>query len=300
MKIKNLVLGMLSMIFLIGLCSIVYGGSADVPTPTLTTPAAGDTLIEGGLINITFGVADANDIGTNVTACALFGRATDTANSSWVTIINISNSSLADDSNNANWGDLNFSLGLTNASLEDSANWQLYAVCYNDSAQSADSTINTVYSDRTVPQTPTTSHTSATVFENGDTITYTVVGANTTGCRIAFLQNGEPPRSSGSNTYAMTHSANSCTYPVATSSPSDGIYDVYVRATDGTNITYSTRLDFSIEAFGRASKDIIGVEQIGEEVGKQQITTTQIFFWGGLFVIGYLFFFTDVLYKKKK
>lgn len=293
---KKLILLMaLISIFLIG----VVGAVTDAPV--MSVPATGGVVGEDGLINVSFA---SNLDGNDTAACAVFIMSASTANSSWSLLINITNSSNDDNDQEAMWGDLNATLGVEFV-VEPSNNYQVYPECYNSTSQGdaggsrVGSTVTGVIFDRgDVPPAPTTSHTAQTIFANGDTITYTVDGANTTGCKIAFLANGQPPRATGSNVFAMTHSGDSCTYSVAIGAPSDGIYNVYVQASDGTNTSFSSRLDFNIEAFGEQSRDTVDVSQVGVEVVKKDNKLTTIF-WIFAAVGAFLFFFTDVFKKKK-
>ena len=114
--------------------------------------------------------------------------------------------------------------------------------------------------DRTKPQVPTTAHSANTEFTDvsgSNIITYDVIGANVTSCRIAFLVGDSSPRFSGSNTFAMVHSGNTCKYTVTKSTIPDSTYKTYIRASDGTNTSISTVRDFKIKTLEGVAEDDI-------------------------------------------
>lgn len=280
------------LMFLIGLFLIGLVNAGNINTPTVTTPAASGTLSGGGLVNISF----AGNDGSNVTWCSFQVMSSSTANSSWSTVVNISNSSAADDSNNANWGDLNWTLtsDITAIIVEDSNDYSARAVCYNGSDNTTSATVTSVTIDRTKPQTPTTAHADETEFDDvtTKTITYTITGENTTSCRIAFLIDGAPPRFTGTNTFSMTHSGNSCTYTVTKATIADAVYDVYVRASDGTNTTNSARSNFGINTI---SDDAVGTADgftvpVAKKVAREELMKNIFWVLAGGFVIWALFF----------
>lgn len=218
---------------------------------TMSTPTTSGTIGSVAYVNVSI------EPSLNIDACAIFLKSTSTANSSFVKLINISNAtSLNHPANSSETGDFNGTVRYEDIIIEPSSDYQLKALCYghNDSGSgnmtAESTTVTLVTVDRAdIPVVPTTSHTAETEFDDiiTKTITYTVVGANTTGCRIAFLLDGASPRFTGTNTFAMTHSSNSCTYTVTKAAVPDGTYDVYTRASDGTNTSISTKINFKIK-----------------------------------------------------
>lgn len=190
------------------------------------------------------------NVSTGYSMYAMFyASSSSTANSTAKLIANVTNTS--------NLFHINWTMpDYNNVVLEDAKDYSIYAKCMNASGAetvSTSSTSTNIIIDRSTPSQPSTSHTSESTFDDdtSKTITYTVGGANTTGCKIAFLSQDVAPSFSGTNTFTMTHSGNSCTYDVVKSSPPDGVYFMYVYATDGNNIsTVSSKLSsITIDAF---------------------------------------------------
>ncbi len=219
-------------------------GELDV-NMTLPSP-----IVEGSILNWTWNASDS--VG-NVTI-ALFMSASDTANSTEVLIANFTNVSV-----------LNTFYTFPSIDavvLEDSAKYTVdFIATINQSGTTADTdevlgTAQTnVILGRTTPDQPTTTTTSGSMLEDAGVLTYTVNGSETTGCTIAFLSGGSP-RFTGSNTYAMTHSGNSCTYTIDKAVLSDGTYDVYVQSSDGADGTASARIDLNLNLAASNSQDL--------------------------------------------
>jgi len=239
MKKLILLIALISLFMIMGVNALVSG---DITIQTTTWQ-------ENTLVNVTL------TNGNNVTYVTLRGSASNTANSSTIVIYNITNSTAT----NFNFASANFTLG-NDIALEDSVSWSITPITTGSQggADGVSGSATTVTIDRTSPSVATTSHKANTEFDdiNTRTITYTVNGANTTSCRIAFGKT----RFTGSNTFAMTHSANSCTYTISKGAISDGTYKTYVQASDGTNTSVSTGIDFKIKTIeGVAGDDISAI-----------------------------------------
>lgn len=271
------------LILLMALMSLFIVGIADAALTLQTTTWRNDTKI-----NITFGTGDY--VGNATHNLTIFASCSDTANSSTSKIYNITNTTAT----NFNEGSANFTFDST-LNLEDSTLCSVTGrtLGIGDADAKLLSAI-TVNMDRTAPSAPTTSHSAGTEFDdvNTKTISYTVIGTHTTSCRIAFMENGKAPRFTGTNTFAMTHSANTCTYTVTKATVPDGIYDTYVRASDGTNTSTSTKRDFKIKTMGGDSVDedvgTVSVNIAEAVENNKQIATTGVI--AVIVILGYYAF----------
>jgi len=162
-------------------------------------------------------------------------------------LINITNSTLADDSNNANWGDINGTIG-TEILIEPSNDYQLKTVCYGNldqggDNQTADSAIvtNVIVDRGDVPITPTTLLPAAGTQDNSTlSINAVVVGVNVTTCTLNFES-----KNPGQKAYAMTHTGDTCY--LAISNVADDVYIWDVTASDGTNSSTSSQVTTTIK-----------------------------------------------------
>lgn len=274
---------MKKLIFIMVLMSLLMAlGVYATDTVTLNAPASSGTLYGAdNELNVTF---DFDNPALTIN-CSISASSPSTANSSSSAIfINVTNSS--------GRHDVNATLPIL-AIFEDSNDYTVTAQCYNGSDWISATSSTGVTFDRTVPQSATTSHSDDAEFADADTITYTVTGENTTGCRIAFLQSGASIRFTGSNTYAMTYSGDSCTYTVEQLAPSDGVYEVYVQASDGTNTSLSSKINFYINTF---ADDLSGSDYT-VEVAKAVISKKQT---QNFLIVLILIVVSFVFLKKKK
>ena len=108
------------------------------------------------------------------------------------------------------------------------------------------------------------------------------------------------PRATGSNTFAMTHSGDSCTYTIPTITIGDSAYSLFAWASDGTDATFSTPLDIEIDNIASNSQDISEGVQIA--IGEEVVTNKQIMNIIIIVVIlgGDYYFFTHFGSGKKK
>ena len=248
MENKSFLLLILSVLFSLFLLPISYAHSCGI-----VTPANNGFIGTDGLINITFT--------SNATlALAVVHLNLSSASTSNSTSFEVSVASNETSASLHPRNAINFSLNDTNELvLEPSNDYVLTAWVENATPSHmagsfvCNSTVTGITIDRgDTPTVPSTAHAADTEFDDVTTtlITYTVNGFNTTGCRIAFLEDGASPRFTGTNTFAMVHSADSCTYTVGKSTIPDNSYNVYVRASDGTNESISTKLNFKIKTMG--------------------------------------------------
>ena len=271
---------MKKLILLLALISLFMIGIA-YATPQLTLNTV--TWSAGTMVNISTKSANDDSL-VNMSYITLRFSASDTANSTSKNLINITNTTAT----NFDLGYANFTFG-NSIILEDTAVGSITGVSTGLlGGGSVALSATTVNIDRTKPTAPTTTQASESEVKDDDILTYTVTGTDTTSCRIAFLQDGASPRSSGSNTYAMTHSGNTCTYTI--SGIPDLNYNVYGWASDGTNSTYSSKLNLIVNSISDDSLDTgsfnVDAGQVFKGVSNNQITTIVIVVIIGLILFG--------------
>ena len=228
------------LILLMALLSLFMLFSVSAFTATINVPAQGGTISNNTKLNVSVSA-----FGTDPSiSCAITASSPTTANSSSSFIGNFSNATAQTESVNA-------SFTTPIIILEDSNDYTFAATCYNSTGQASATSITGVSVDRTVPTIATTAHVAGLEFEDKGVITYAITGDVTSSCRIAF----DRTSFSGSNTFAMVHSANTCTYTVSKATIADGIYKTYVRASDGTNTTISAGRDFKIKTLEGVAED---------------------------------------------
>lgn len=207
-----------SLFSLVMLIALALGVNA-VPQLTLNTV----TWQENTRANISTKSANDDSL-VNMSFITLRFSATDTANSTSLNLVNITNTTAT----NFDLGYANFTFG-NNIILEDTAVGVVTGV--STGLFSANATIlsaTTVTIDRTMSQVPTTLQPTARQTSRTQTIQAIVNNANTTSCRLTF--NGANP---GSLTYTMTYSGANCSQ---TFSNLAGVTFKYtVSASDGTN-----------------------------------------------------------------
>jgi len=93
--------------------------------------------------------------------------------------------------------------------------------------------------DNTLPSTPT-SLVPTSVADNDMTFSSAVGGTSTTACTLYFISGQNP----GSPSYAMTHSADNCSYTL--NGVPEQSYIWYIEASDGTNTTNSAQQTTSV------------------------------------------------------
>ena len=246
-------------ILLMALLSILSFGVMATPQLTINTATWG----EDTRVNIsTKSTNDGSQV--NMTYITVRFSASNTANSSTINVVNITNSTAT----NFDFGYGNFSFS-TLYQLEDTAVGSATAISTGVAgADAVSSSAVTINVERSAPAAPTTAHAAGKEFKDANVVTYTVAGANTTSCRIAFGRTSF----SGSNTFAMTHSGSSCTYTVSKATIADGSYKTYVQASDGTNTSVSAGRDFKITTIEGATSDDIGALSVpAVEKAKQDV-----------------------------
>lgn len=231
------------------------------PSPSLIT-----TTWTNAMVNIS--LTD----GAGTQFVTVYASSSSTANSSTSKVFNITNSTAT----NFNAGYANFTL--SNAIvLEDSNDYTVsFLTTGNGGADAQTGTTATgVIVSRTTPDAPTTTASQNQVLGNSAAFSYTVTGTATTGCRIAFLPSGIGIRFSGTNTFAMTHSGNTCTYTATSANLPDSDYNVYVQASDGVDTAQSSALVIKFDAVkGGSSAGAYVVQQQAQQ--KKSNTTLLI------------------------
>lgn len=226
-------------ILLIGLMSI----GVNALTCSIITPASSGILNIGTLMNVSFTDAEDNEtvrVDWNFTS-------TTTANTSNIILMTEVNVTQTDRSPN---GSINLSFPAFNnqSAFEDGLYTVEASVSTGDGVFGVEcGTLTNVIVDRNTPAVPTTTQGADSEVKGSSTLTYTVQGVNTTACRIAFLDNGVTPRFTGTNTFAMTHSGNTCTYTLVSNTIPDNTYDVYTQASDGSNTSVSAKLNLRVK-----------------------------------------------------
>lgn len=253
---KNLILlTALISLFMIGIVNAAPQLTIDTATWSLNT-----------LVNISTKSANDGSL-VNMTFVTVRISSPTTANSSTVNFFNITNTTAT----NFNFGYANFTVGF-DLILEDSADYSATAISTGvGDADAVTSSATTISLDRTVPSQPTTAHAANKEFteiSGSNIITYTVEGNVTSSCRIAFGKT----IFTGSNTFAMTHSGNTCTYTIKKGTIPDGTYRTYAQASDGTNTSSTNGIDFKIKTLEGVTEDdisAISIPIVKQVIGQQ-------------------------------
>ena len=239
---------MKKIILLMALFSLVlfYGvsaASADLDC-NITVPSIVNV---GTVINITH-----NATGGDLTAVAaqIWGMSTSTVNSSYKSIINVTNTT----------GQLWINWTVPDAQkivLEDAADWKFNATCYvpgdGDNISAAGEVTSKIL-DRSKPTAPSNIHPTSTT-SNTNEFGGTVIGENTTACTLYFSSTLNP----GASSYTMSHSGDEC--KLTLSDLSTGDYTFYIQASDGSNTS------------GSSSSVTLSVPQAGGAGGGGDTTT---------------------------
>lgn len=242
------------MIFSLMLLLLVAVAMA-APALTINTATWGTNTV----VNIS--TKSANDASlVNMSHITVRFSAADTANSSVSMIINITNTTAT----NFDFGYANFTFG-NSIVLEDTAIGSATAISTGVGASDAvTSSATTITVGRTTPTAPSAQTPSGTVHDRDQTFTATVVGAETTGCRLNFVTTNP-----GSSSYAMTHSGTSCTLAL-TGIPST-TYNYYISATDGVDTTNGANVELTVNGgqMTSAKKAAVVAAKTGQPVTKE-------------------------------
>lgn len=219
-KLNKMILSLSSLIILIALALTISAA----PALTLNTV----TWQEGTRVNVS--TKSANDASqVNMSFVTLRFSASNTANSTSLTLINITNTT----ETNFDFGYANFTFG-NDMILEDTAVGAVTGVSTGIlSGGDVALASTTITVDRTIPQLPTSATPTGTLTSRDQTISATVNGANTTTCTLTFV--GKNPGYSG---YVMTHTGNTCSQ--AFTNLPKGQLTYTVTAGDGTNSSSAT------------------------------------------------------------
>lgn len=220
---------------------LAFAGSASAQSCTFANPANNGIIKGTGtvLFNVTCSQF------TEVSNCTISGTSPLTAGS--IAAFNLINAS----SNLQGNRSINATLTDT-TSYEDAIDWNVGGSCRNNSGASVLTTNITLTVDNTAPTTPTSTvpQNRETDKDGSVTFTGTVTGTQTTNCFLNFT--GINP---GSASYAMTHSANSCTTTLT--GITDGLYTWFIVASDGLNLTQTDNfglVEKNGKVYGRAKQ----------------------------------------------
>lgn len=216
----------------------MFSVSVSAHAPVLVTPASSGTMSGTTYVwNVTNGTVD------EMTTCRLWGNSSLTSNSTSV-LLNTS----TNDSVSAKYINGTFNSAL----IEDSNDWKFFADCSNGTLNSYNSSTSTsVIVNNTIPDTPTSLVPASESTDTDGAISFsaTVNGWETTHCTLFFT--GTNP---GLKSYSMTHTGNTCTYSLTSSS--DQTYKYLIQADDGTDFTNSTETTYHVSTPSSATNQL--------------------------------------------
>lgn len=226
-------------------CFMLALVGASATTTTLISPTSSSIVRSTSVFNATIDSA----VNSNLVNCSYYAYSASTANSSAVLLM-YNETTFADNITMGRPRKVVDTGSSWNFNLEDASDYVVYASCYNGSAWVNSASATGVTIDLTKPGTPTTTETQQKI-KSTKSISYTVVGTNTTGCTFYLGTVLNPTQ----NSYTMTHSGNTCTYSISKSLYiPDGTYQMYAVATDGLNTsTSSTTEGISLDFTNRNS-----------------------------------------------
>lgn len=172
----------------------------------------------------------------NFNLVTFYAKSASTANSSWVTLASVANTS-----------DTMFNTTFNTLILEDAIDY-IFNATISNSSNNVSITNTAIKVDNTAPATPT-----GIISGEQNTLTpsftATIIGANVTGCSINFT--GRNPGSLG---YSMTHSGDLCT--ISSINMPEQTYLYTITAHDGTNssTTAETTIQISTAPSSGGSK----------------------------------------------
>ena len=261
---------------------------------TLQEPDTTDSLSNGGILNISFTSASATTDSVTAYWNVTSTLTANSSNSLLITQANLTGAVLMAD------GSVNASIGVKDI-LEDADNYIFTGSIEDDTERvTCSSTSTSITIDRTTPSSPTADIAALTVFDDVITtsIVYSVTGTDTTSCRIAFLQDGARPRFTGSNTFSMVHSGDTCIYTVKKAEVPDGTYQVYAQASDETDTAISSKRDYEIKTLASdvGSGGLAITAPIAAKVAKDKQTLKIVVIMAAAFLFWQFFINT----RKKK
>ena len=241
-------------------------------TVVLVNPLSSGTVSGQQNWNLTVTLGSFQHIGN----CSIYVSSPSTANSTATNISFYSNVS-------ANATSLNGTiLSATSIRIEDSTDYSMYASCRNISGQIQNSsTLTSIRWDNTVPTAPASIYPSDELRNENGSLDFssTVTGANTTLCRLYFV-NG--PNSGGAS-QSMTHSANACT--LSLSNVPAQTYNFILESSDGTNRTNSSETTVHVDIPSSAGKSMTE-QQVAQAKAKDSLFGKPIFWIIIIVVIG--------------
>lgn len=201
---------------------------------------ANTTLMDGEIINVSY-----SNAGTTEAAITVYINASSssTANSTVGTLLRSAANSTGDAGTSAS-ANITFN---TQIILEDSPNYVFECACENSTARVDCTTQATsIVVDRTAPSLPTSALPTGKQTSRSQTIQATVIGENTTSCRLTFTSSNP-----GSATYTMSNTGNNCSQEF--SNLAGKTFGYTMSASDGTNRSAETsELSFYVDVAAKS------------------------------------------------
>ena len=153
------------------------------------------------------------------------------------------------------------------AIIEDSNDYTMNVTCYNSTAFLNSTTRSGITIDTSIPTGALSLSPPNNYLQSNTTsiaFSGTVDGFNTTSCNLLLNRQGVR------NTYAMTHSGNSCSYNLDAFNDIslNDIYTYTIQSSDGTNYTNSSASSFQLWITPSAGG--VGGSQQASQLAKQQ------------------------------
>ena len=243
MKTQNKIIFGVALLFGI-LLSLNFATALGELNVTLNSPAT-NALVGGGpgvLLNIT--ISNGGALYSDLVNVSVYAQSTLTANSTWALIQ--TNLSLNISTENET------SVSFNSSILEDANNYIFNVTISNNTggqvlAGDGDNTGITV--DNTNPAAASALSPGDKAVDDDGSVTFsgTVTGTDTTSCTLEFV--GTLP--TGGNSQAMTHTGNTCSLTLSTSSQT---YTWFIRASDETNTTDNTAIQVTVDVTTSSGK----------------------------------------------
>jgi len=243
---KKVLLMIFMSLFLVG---IVHAEGVAL-TCAIVEPDSRDTVTSNTPLNVSFVGGEGNSTWAVSFTFISPSTANSTVGNLRAPVVNLTGALLM-----AN-GSINMSFG-SDIILEDASD---YTVTASVNGTACSGTATNVIVDRTTPTAPS-SITFSNPVEDGETITATVTGSQTTACYIRF---GSPytPR------YTMTLSGSTCTFTPTRDNPPNGVYDAYFEAIDGKDSALSSKQNIEINVVKSDGGGLLGGAQISIPSGQ--------------------------------
>ncbi|MEA2037912.1 MAG: hypothetical protein U9O94_10480 [Nanoarchaeota archaeon] len=194
---------------------------------TFVTPGASATIQGDYVINIS--TADV----ANATNCSVNGSST-LSGDSFTNFYVYNRTAIG-----AGTGYLNGTITSLTSIYEDASDWVFSAVCRNTTNSVSATSRTGITIDNTVPSGATGLTPVTTTSKRNIAFSSTVNGSKTTSCTATFTS------AIHTETFTLTHSANTCSYTIPLLPPSE--YTVTVLASDGLNSTTSNSTTITVK-----------------------------------------------------